>query len=430
MNAAVLLGWALFAVGIAVSIALHEVGHLVPAKRFGVRVTQYMIGFGPTLWSRRRAETEYGVKAIPLGGYIRMIGMFPPRRPADGRAVGRVAGVTGPLRSLVDGARAQSAAELRPGDEQRTFYRLATWQKLTVMLGGPAMNLLIAAVLFTVAMSGLGVPTLTTTVQAVISCVPAPQATQCAPKDPVSPSARAGLKAGDRIVAINGAAVGSWPEVADVIRADAGRRLMLGVERDGQRLDLPVDVVAAQRPDPSNPTTIVTAGFIGVQPAVQQVRQPLAAVPGQMWSFVSKSASAVVRIPSKMVGVWQAAFDGGLRDPTGPVSVVGVGRFSGEVTADTAGWSWKAANLLMILAALNMALFLFNLVPLLPLDGGHVAGALYEGARRQVARWRNRPDPGPVDVARALPLAYGVAFLLVGMSALLIYADVVNPIRL
>jgi membrane-associated protease RseP (regulator of RpoE activity) len=193
---------------------------------------------------------------------------------------------------------------------------------------------------------------------------------------------------------------------------------------------VPVDVAATTRPSLDNPNQDVPAGFIGVRPSIQQVRQPVTAVPRQMWDFGVASGKAVLGIPAKMVGVWQAAFDGQKRDPTGPVSVVGVGRFSGEVTADSAGLSWKVANLLMILAALNMALFLFNLIPLLPLDGGHVAGALYEGAKRRVARWRHRPDPGPVDVAKALPLAYGVAFVLIGMSALLIYADVVNPIRL
>jgi membrane-associated protease RseP (regulator of RpoE activity) len=149
-----------------------------------------------------------------------------------------------------------------------------------------------------------------------------------------------------------------------------------------------------------------------------------------MWDFAIASGKAVLSIPSKMVGVWQAAFGGGERDPNGPVSVVGAGRFGVEVATDDAGLSWRVSNFLVLLASLNMALFLFNLIPLLPLDGGHVAGALYEGARRQVARWRGSPDPGPVDVAKLLPVAYGVAMVLIGMSALLIYADVVNPIRL
>jgi membrane-associated protease RseP (regulator of RpoE activity) len=159
-------------------------------------------------------------------------------------------------------------------------------------------------------------------------------------------------------------------------------------------------------------------------------------VPGVVGEGVVKTAGVVLRIPEKMVGVAQAAFGGGERDVNGPVSVVGVTRFAGEVGA-TQGTAARPVTLgdklafwLGLLASLNLALFVFNLVPLLPLDGGHVAGALWEGLRRRLARLRNRPDPGPVDVARALPLAYGVATVLLGMSVLLIYADLVNPVRL
>ena len=429
MNVAMLVGWLIFIVGIAVSIGLHEVGHLVPAKRFGVKVTQYMVGFGPTVWSRHGGETEYGVKAVPLGGYIRMIGMFPPKRNEDGELV-HARSSTGIFRSIVDGARASSAEEVGPGDEDRVFYKLPTAQKLAVMLGGPTMNLILAAVFFTLAMSVFGVPQLTTTVDSVVTCVPAAGAKDCAPGDPQSPAMLAGLQPGDHISAIDGVAVTSWDDAAQKIRASGGQRIVLTLERDGRIINLPVSIATASVPALDDPNKRVQAGYLGVRPTLQQVRQPLTAVPGQMTDFALRSGQAVLSIPSKMVGVWQAAFGHKERDPTGPVSVVGVGRFSGEVTADTAGWTWKAANLLMILAALNMALFLFNLIPLLPLDGGHVAGALYEWAKRQVARVRHRPDPGPVDVAKAMPLAYGVAIVLIGFSALLIYADVVNPIQL
>jgi membrane-associated protease RseP (regulator of RpoE activity) len=221
-----------------------------------------------------------------------------------------------------------------------------------------------------------------------------------------------------------------WFDVVDVVRAQPGEEVVLTVERDGRTLDLPVTIGSTEVPDPDNPTEVVTAGFIGLSPAVEQQRSPITAVPERMWDFVSRSGQAIVSIPSKMVGVWQAAFGDEERDPTGPVSVVGVGKFSVAVAEDQATVGWKVANWLTLLAALNMALFFFNLIPLLPLDGGHVAGALYEGGRRQIAKARGRPDPGPVDVARMLPVAYTVAFLLIGMSVLLIYADIVNPISL
>ncbi len=429
MSGAGLVGLAIFVIGVLGSIALHEVGHLVPAKRFGVRVTQYMVGFGPTIWSRLRGETEYGVKAIPFGGYIRMVGMFPPHRNRQGELV-LAASSTGPFQSMIEDARRTSVDEIRAGEEHRAFYQLPVRQKLVVMLGGPTMNLFLAGLLYTVALVVLGVPTLTTTVAQVAPCVPANVVDECTDSDPQSPAAAADVEAGDQIVAVDGVAYNDWLDVVDVVRAQPGEEVVLTVARGDRTLDLPVTVGSTEVPDPDNPTKVVTAGFIGLSPAVEQQRSSISAVPERMWEFVSRSGQAILSIPSKMVGVWQAAFGDEERDPTGPVSVVGVGKFSVAVAEDQATVGWKVANWLTLLAALNMALFFFNLIPLLPLDGGHVAGALYEGGRRQIAKARGRPDPGPVDVARMLPVAYSVAFLLIGMSVLLIYADIVNPIAL
>jgi membrane-associated protease RseP (regulator of RpoE activity) len=292
------------------------------------------------------------------------------------------------------------------------------------------MNLVIAAVLYTVALVGLGVPSLTMTVDTVAPCIPADVTAECGVDDPQSPAFEAGVQAGDVIVAVDGVPYDDWITVVDEIRGRAGEQITLTVNRDGSTIDLPVTVGSTRVPADGNPNDMVTAGYIGVSPSIEQVKEPITAVPERMWEFVSRSATAIASIPSKMVGVWNAAFGDDERDPTGPVSVLGVGRFSVEVAEDQADWSWKLANWLTLLAGLNMALFFFNLIPLLPLDGGHVAGALYEGGRRQVAKRRGRPDPGPVDVARMLPVAYTVAFVLIGMSVLLIYADLVNPITL
>jgi membrane-associated protease RseP (regulator of RpoE activity) len=163
------------------------------------------------------------------------------------------------------------------------------------------------------------------------------------------------------------------------------------------------------------------------------VRQPASAVPGAVANAVSQTAGVVLSLPQRMVAVADAAFGDGERDPTGVVGLVGVGRVAGEIASiDAAQYTTAArvADLLALLAALNVALFVFNLIPLVPLDGGHVAGALWEGLRRQVARLRRRPDPGPVDVARAMPLAYAVVVLMLGMGLVLAYADIVRPITL
>lgn len=432
---ATVVGVAVLAVGLLASIALHEVGHLLPAKRFGVRVTQYMVGFGPTLWSTRRGETEYGVKWIPLGGYIRMVGMFPPA-PSAARPRRR-GWLPRQWRLMIEEARRTSLAEVRPGEESRAFFRLSAPRKLVVMLGGPTMNLLLAAVVFGVLLSVVGTPQLTPQVAAVSQCLtPAASATAappaCGPTDPPTPAAAAGLRPGDRIVAFDGRAVTSWDQLAGWIRGAAGRPVTLAVDRGGVRQEVTLTPVATpRRLDPQRPDRVSIVGFVGIEPTLAQVRAPLGAVPGRMWEFTGAAFRAVVAIPARMGGIWQAAFGGAQRDVNGPIGIVGIGRIGGEVAAaKDIPLSWKVGDMLGILAALNMSLFIFNLLPLLPLDGGHVAGALFEGARRQVARWRRRPDPGPADVARLLPLAYAVAVVLVGASALLLYADVVNPIRL
>jgi membrane-associated protease RseP (regulator of RpoE activity) len=439
-----LLGVLVIAVGVALSIALHEIGHLVPAKRFGVKCTQYMVGFGPTVWSQRRGDTEYGVKAIPLGGYVRMIGMFPPK---PGRPVR--ADTTGRWGLMIEQARRDAQREVGPEDADRLFYTRSVPKRLVIMLGGPVMNLLIAVVLLTVVVTGFGIATETPRLSMVYECVLPPDApvdAACTPNNKPAPAADAGLRPGDVIVAFDGKPVRTWDEVRGAIRTSGGQPVVLGIERNGKRLDLPVTPVTTERPRlDANGNTVIGAdgnpvlervGFLGVTPTQELVPQPVTAVPGIVGNLLGQTAGVIVRIPEKMVGVTQAAFGRGERDPTGPVSIVGVGRFAGEVASAKGGtlapidWSDRLAQLLSLIVSLNLALFVFNLIPLLPLDGGHVAGALWEGLRRQVARLRHRPDPGPVDVARALPLAYSVATVLVGMSVLLIYADIVRPIRL
>ena len=448
---AFVLGVLFMATGVAASIALHEVGHLVPAKRFGVRVTQYMVGFGPTIWSRRRGETEYGVKAVPLGGYIRMIGMFPPRK-GDQPGMVRVSS-TGRLSQLVDEARAASLEEVRPGDEHRVFYRLSVPKKVVVMMGGPTMNLLIGIVLLTLVTTVHGVATAQpgAVVASVSSCVvpvtEAGDATTCT-NQPETPAKAAGILPNDRIVSIDGHPVDDTLAVGTLVRPRAGQPTSIVLERDGRRITVtttpirnvvPVlDDTGAPVTNPDGTARTTEAGFLGVRSAapVAYVPQPVTAVPTIIWGFVSGTAEAIVHVPARMVGVWEAAFGGAERAVDSPMSVVGVGRVAGEASGgkydSLVGRSAgdKLWFLVGLLAALNFMLFIFNLIPLLPLDGGHVAGALWEGLKRQIARLRGRPDPGYVDVAKALPIAYSVSVVLLGASLLLIYADLVKPVNL
>ncbi|MGV1008821.1 MAG: M50 family metallopeptidase [Dermatophilaceae bacterium] len=445
------LGVAFVALGVGASIALHEIGHLLPAKRFGVKCKQYMIGFGPTVWSRHTPETEYGVKAIPLGGYVRMIGMYPPRpqdRPGELRASN-----TGRMATLVDQARKESMDEVAPGEENRVFYKLSVPKKVVVMLGGPVMNLVLATVLLAVALCLVGVPTAVPTVASVGACVPtaAPSAQQpqpeCRPSDPSSPAARAGLQVGDTITAVNGDAVQSFGQVTSVIRASAGQTVALTVSRPGvdEPVTLAVPLATLSRAvytDSGQPKldangAVVTepVGYLGASASSGFVRQSPLQVPATMATMVGQTGQALLTVPAKMVGVVQAVTGQAERDPNGPMSVVGVGRAGGEVASGSVGIGDGSARsvvflLLSMLVGLNLALFMFNLIPLLPLDGGHVVGALWEGLKRSVARLLGRPDPGYVDVAKALPIAYAVSSVVIVMAVLLIYADLVSPVKL
>ena len=436
-----IVGITLFVLLIGLSIALHEIGHLVPAKKFGVRVTDYMVGFGPTIWSKVRGETRYGIKAFPVGGYIRMIGMLPPGKD-DPEGTARSMS-TGRFAAMVAQARQQSLEEIQPGDENRVFYKLPVRKRVIIMLGGPFMNLFLAFVLFGIVLVGIGLPAPTTAVNSVVACTPTLEAPSgdvlpsgaCPAGTVATPAAAAGLQPGDEIVSIGPIASSSWDDLTSWIRANPGRSTDVVVLRDGGQLTLPLVVADVERPvydELGEPTGgIEQVGFLGVSPTFEYQAQPISAVPAYMWDLTYRSAAALVSLPIRVYElVDETLIGGGERSLDSPVSVVGASRLGGEIAAMEQPITSKIAIFLGLAASLNLFLFLFNLLPVLPLDGGHVAGALYESVKRFVARVRGKPDPGPVDTARLLPVAYVVAGVLLAVGVVVIWADLVKPISL
>ncbi|MFH8796659.1 M50 family metallopeptidase [Streptomyces sp. NPDC017941] len=426
-----ILGIVVFVVGLLFSIAWHELGHLSTAKMFGIRVPQYMVGFGPTLFSRRRGDTEYGVKAIPLGGYIRMIGMFPPG--PDGKIEARS---TSPWRGMIEDARSAAFEELKPGDESRLFYTRKPWKRVIVMFAGPFMNLVLAVVIFLGVMMTFGISTQTTSVGKVSDCVieAGQNRSTCEKGDKPAPAKAAGLRAGDKIVAFQGEPVDDWSALQTKIRETVGPATIT-VERDGERTDLHANLIRNQVSKTDGEGgyvegSYVYAGFLGFTPASGIVQQSFGQSVDRMGSMMENGVESIIALPSKVPDLWNAAFGDGDRKQDSPMGVVGAARVGGEVFTLDIPPENQVAMMLFLLAGFNLSLFLFNMLPLLPLDGGHIAGALWESLRRNAAKVLRRPDPGPFDVAKLMPVAYVVAGIFICFTILVLIADVVNPVRI
>ncbi|MFB8101264.1 MULTISPECIES: RIP metalloprotease [Streptomyces] len=425
------LGIAVFVVGLLFSIAWHELGHLSTAKMFGIRVPQYMVGFGPTIWSKQKGDTEYGIKAIPAGGYIRMIGMFPPG--ADGRLEARS---TSPWRGMIEDARSAAYEELEPGDEKRLFYTRKPWKRVIVMFAGPFMNLILAVAIFMGVAMTFGFQTQTTEVAGVQQCVisQSEKRDTCKSDDPVSPAKAAGLKEGDRIVAFDGQKVDDWATLSDRIRNTIGPATIT-VERGGQEVTLNAvlrENAVAKKDGRGDviPDQYIKAGYLGFAAQTEIVPLSFGDSVVRMGDMIENGVDAIIALPSKIPDLWNAAFSDGRRADDSPVGVVGAARIGGEVMNLDIPAQNQVAMMLFLLAGFNLSLFLFNMLPLLPLDGGHIAGALWESLRRNVAKVFRRPDPGPFDVAKLMPVAYVVAGLFICFTLLVLVADIVNPVKI
>ena len=416
---AVLAGLGFFAL-IMASIALHEVGHLLPAKLFGVKVPMYFVGFGKRIWSFRRGETEYGIKWILLGGYVRLVGMYPPGKP----------GRTGRLAEMADTAREAEREDITDTDVRtgRLFYQKKTWQKLIIMAGGPAMNIMLAFLIFLGINLAYGQQQQTLGVSAVTACLdPAPAA--CV----VPPAKQAGVQVGDTVTALNGVAVTSWRELVIRVRGQGDGVLTFTVDRPGQgAVTLPtVHGVMRQVSDLNDPSKTMTAGFAGMSSSVTTVRVGPVGTAQDMWTMTTQSVKALSTFPQKVLTTGYDLVTGKPRDVTGPLSVVGASVVASEIaTTNQLTLGSRIASYFSLLGSVNLFVAILNLVPLLPFDGGHIAGALWEALRRVAARLFKRPDPGFFDTAGLLPVAYVVGAFLVLAGVVLVVADIVSPIRI
>ena len=406
------IGVVLFALAILLSVALHECGHMWVARATGMKVRRYFVGFGPTLWSTRRAnklgETEYGVKAVPLGGFCDIAGMT-------------------------------SVEELAPDERPYAMYRQKTWKRVAVLAAGPGMNFVIGFVLIYAIAIIWGLPNLnqpTTAMVGETSCVKS-EVSQGELGDCLvsSPAAAAGIRAGDVVVAVGDTPVANFDELVAAVRPLNGpTEFTVQRDQDGrtEEFTTTVDVTPSQRyvaADSADAAPVPTdVGTIGVTAAIFGPTQynPLAAVPAT-FAFTGDLAvelgKALAKIPTK-VGALVDSIGGGERDPETPISVVGASIIGGD-TVDQGLW----VAFWFFLAQLNFVLGAVNLIPLLPFDGGHIAIAVFEKLRNLFRSARGMVAAAPVNYLKLMPATYVVLVVVAGYMLLTVTADFVNPIR-
>ncbi len=389
-----LVGWIIFIAALLISITLHEAGHLVAAKRFGMKATQFFAGFGPTLWSRQKGETEYGIKAVPLGGFVKIIGMT-------------------------------SLEDVEPDDEPRSLRSKPGWQRVIVLAAGSFTHFVLAAALLFGLFLGVGLANQNTTKIGVVDrCLPRSQTASCTASDPRSPAHAAGLHADDKIVSFAGKPVRSWNDLVAAIRGHRpGSVVSVTVRRGGQLLTVNAKLAAIKGR---------SGAFLGISPAVVYGHVgPIQAVKSTgsfIGTVVTSSAGVITELPKAIPKL----FAHNRADTAGGkvTSIVGAGDATGQVIGAKIGWRQKVTITVLIVASLNIFVGLFNLLPLLPLDGGHIAVVLYERARAYVARLRRRPDPGLVDMRKLVPVSFGIFAVLIFIGLMLIMADLVNPVSI
>ncbi len=390
-----LIGILAFVVALLASVMIHEAGHYLTARKFGMKVTEFFLGFGKRIWSTQRGETEFGIKAIPAGGYCRIVGM-------------------------------SAGEELSEGDSQRAFYKASAPKRLIVLGAGSFLHFVLGFLLIFSIFFGVGTVALTSTVDQVVPCINT-NGKVCTSASVPSPAKAAGILSGDTFVAINGYPIKDWNTDINVVRNSPGKTNIFSVQRGDQQLDIAI----TSKPYKVNGKTI---GMIGVINKLGMARQPFGTSLSHAGSLTNElftgSVSSLIQLPSKIPALVRQTFGGEKRDPAGLVGVIGVAEASAQTAGNASlGWNERIGTFLLIIASLNIFVGIFNLLPLLPLDGGHMAIAAIDGLRNTFARIRRRPTPRPIDVESLTPLTLIVFVFLAALSILLLAADIFNPVH-
>lgn len=390
------IGIVAFVVALLFSVMVHEFGHYITARKFGMKVTEFFLGFGKRIWSTQRGETEFGIKAIPAGGYCRISGMTP-------------------------------RDEMDLGEEDRAFIKASSGRKLIVLGAGSFLHFVLGFIILLILFIGIGTNRITPQVAQVSDCIPV-STEACTSSSIPSPAKAAGIQPGDYIMAINNKPVKNWVDDAQLIRDSAGKELTFSIYRDGEKITIQATPVKRE-------VNGEVRGILGIINKVANVRSdPIKATKDSITlsqEFLVSSVKSLVSLPAKIPALWGQTFQGEERDVDGLVGIVGVAAVSGQVTAsDQMNWAERIGAFLLIVASLNFFVGVFNLLPILPLDGGHMAVAIADEIRAFLARLRGRPRPAPIDVTVLTPVTMVVFVLLAVLTVMLLVADIINPVNL